>query len=614
MHKDKIDGHLIQVSSEIFPTRLWMFKLHHSFLCDAVRRGFYLPVFHRPITPLCHLQKLILGIAIRNETQFGSLQASSVVPAMGVGKAAAKENPNERLPHNPNSFSYESIQLQKDHLKSLDKNLSSLLAFGNASDPNAAASSRKQSSTGCKVFPGDPEWPSDAIWTAFNSTLGGALIKTVPIAAPCYSGPFYKVQELTKSSEPDPSSYMSPLYQGNTCPPTSNPNGTCTLGGFPSYVVNATTVKQIQLAVNFARNAGIRFVVRNTGHEFSGKSGGAGALSVWTHYLNDIQYIPKFDDPLLKYSGPAFKGGSGVIARDLYKAAEDRNHIVVGGEGQDVGVLGGYIQGGGHSPMSPIYGMAADQILELKVVTPDGYFVTASSTENVDLFWAQRGGGGSTWGVVTSITVRALPNMPITVVQFSFSAATPAAFWGGVRAYWKHFIEYSDSGIYGYFFILDIPPVPFFQMTAFWAPNKTKTETDALLKPWFADLAALNITINATTTTYPSGYPAFINTFPLEGVGGDQVVGSRLFPRTSWQDPLLSNKTFDAWSSTNSILISFNIRAPNVYNISNAVLPAWRETVLHTIQAVALPPQAEISARISARAELSSKMLKWKAC
>jgi len=125
---------------------------------------------------------------------------------------------------------------------------------------------------------------------------------------------------------------MSPLYQGLTCLPTTNPNDTCTLGGYPFYAVNATNVKQVQLAVNFARNIGIRFVIRNTGHDFAGKSGGAGSLSVWTHYLNDIQYIPEYVDNAIKYFGPAFKAGSGVIARDINRAAFEKGLAVFGGE------------------------------------------------------------------------------------------------------------------------------------------------------------------------------------------------------------------------------------------------------------------------------------------
>jgi FAD/FMN-containing dehydrogenase len=58
------------------------------------------------------------------------------------------------------------------------------------------------------------------------------------------------------------------------------------------------------------------------------------------------------------------------------------------------------VQGGGHSPLSTLHGMAADQLLNLEVVTADGRFVTANAKENADLFWALRGGGGSTYGYV----------------------------------------------------------------------------------------------------------------------------------------------------------------------------------------------------------------------
>ena len=63
---------------------------------------------------------------------------------------------------------------------------------------------------------------------------------------------------------------LTPMYQGNTCqPPKYYDSEGCTQGGYSLYVVNASTTAQIQLALNFARNTGIRFVVRNTGHDFS---------------------------------------------------------------------------------------------------------------------------------------------------------------------------------------------------------------------------------------------------------------------------------------------------------------------------------------------------------
>lgn len=126
---------------------------------------------------------------------------------------------------------------------------------------------------------------------------------------------------------------MSPVYQGLTCEATLDPTRICTLGAFPYYAVNATNVAQIQLAINFARTLNIRLVVKNTGHDFSGKSGGAGSLSVWTHNLKDIKFFAKYEAKGTTYSGPAFKAGSGVQAFEIYKAANDKGVVVVGGEG-----------------------------------------------------------------------------------------------------------------------------------------------------------------------------------------------------------------------------------------------------------------------------------------
>lgn len=116
--------------------------------------------------------------------------------------------------------------------------------------------------------------------------------------------------------------------------PTTDPTGSCTLGGYPSYAVNASNVAQIQLAVNFARNSGIRLVVKNTGHDFSGKSGGAGALSIWTHNLKDIEFIPSWTSLNSGWDGPAIKAGSGVQAFELYEAAHENGVVAVGGEGE----------------------------------------------------------------------------------------------------------------------------------------------------------------------------------------------------------------------------------------------------------------------------------------
>ena len=62
--------------------------------------------------------------------------------------------------------------------------------------------------------------------------------------------------------------------------------------------------------------------------------------------MKSIEYLEEYVDEKLGYSGPAFKTGTGVQAFEIYKAADEKGRVVVGGEGETVGVMGGYIQGG----------------------------------------------------------------------------------------------------------------------------------------------------------------------------------------------------------------------------------------------------------------------------
>jgi FAD/FMN-containing dehydrogenase len=106
------------------------------------------------------------------------------------------------------------------------------------------------------------------------------------------------------------------------------------MGGYPLYVINATNVAQVQLGINFARETGVRLVVKNTGHDFSGKSGGGESLSIWTHNLKDVKYIENYEAEGTDWTGAAFRVGAGVQAYEIYKTASEHGLMVVGGEGQ----------------------------------------------------------------------------------------------------------------------------------------------------------------------------------------------------------------------------------------------------------------------------------------
>jgi FAD/FMN-containing dehydrogenase len=87
---------------------------------------------------------------------------------------------------------------------------------------------------------------------------------------------------------------------------------------------------------------------------------------------------------------PAVTVGSGTQMRELYRAAADRNYMIVGGTSTTVSV-GGYLTGGGHSALSPLFGMGADNVIQFEIVTADGQLLTANECLNSDLFWAVRG-------------------------------------------------------------------------------------------------------------------------------------------------------------------------------------------------------------------------------
>lgn len=157
----------------------------------------------------------------------------------------------------------------------------------------------------------------------------------------------------------------------------------CTLGNYIDYAINVTEHADISKGVVFATKHNIRLVIRNTGHDYNGKSTGAGALGIWTHNLKSIQFLD-YHGPT--YTGKAIRMGAGVQGFEAVDAGNKVGLTVTGGECPTVGLAGGYTQGGGHSALASKYGPAADQTLEWEVITGSGKFIKASPTENSDMY------------------------------------------------------------------------------------------------------------------------------------------------------------------------------------------------------------------------------------
>jgi FAD/FMN-containing dehydrogenase len=254
------------------------------------------------------------------------------------------------------------------------------------------------------VRPGDPLWPSPEKWQQLNKAVNGNLVKIEsPLTACKTSADDAACNELFKNLK-------NPYYIGD------NPALTQTSGWLnawrsePSvYAVAAKKTSDVAAAVNFARTHNLRLVVKGGGHSYQGTSNSADSLLIWMRAMNKIEMHDNFvaegcagkQSPL-----PAITIESGAMWLQAYTEVTTRGgRFVQGGGCATVGVAG-LIQSGGFGSFSKHYGMAAAALLQAEIVTADGSVKVANACTNPDLFWALKGGGGGSFGVITKLTLR----------------------------------------------------------------------------------------------------------------------------------------------------------------------------------------------------------------
>lgn len=198
-----------------------------------------------------------------------------------------------------------------------------------------------------------------------------------------------------------------------------------------------------------------------------------------------------------------------------------------------------------------------------------------------------RGGGGFTFGIVTSAIVKAHPQVPVTTSTFSFATSDNVSadiFWAGVAAYWDQVPAYNGAKTYSYFSVVNASGSYIFTMAPFFATNKTKDEYEALAGPLFAALAALGIPHVATTEHFASFYPAYEATFATYDmkIGSySALTGSRLLPAENWANETMRAKTLQALRDTvdRAAVVNGYHQAPAdgaTIHSNNSVNPAFR--------------------------------------
>lgn len=364
--------------------------------------------------------------------------------------------------------------------------------------------------TSCRCFPGDSCWPSKSEWDNFNSTVEGKLVATIPIGSPCHDDSFRSYNQQQCDSLKDnwgfpqthinsSSSVMASFFANQSCDPFLPRDSQCVVGSYVQYAVDAKDASDVQKAIDFVTKRNIRLTVRNTGHDYYGKATGAGALAIWTRHLRDIEVMDYASD---KYTGKAMKMGAGVEVVEGYQTAHDNGIVVVGGNCPSVGLVGGYSMGGGHGPLATKWGLAADQILEWEVVTGAGEYLVATPSQNQDLYWAMTGGGGSTYGVALSATIRAHPDMQTTASSLNFMGAGVDAdvYWDVIKTFISVLPKVLDSGAVSIW--LASPDM--FAMAPTTAPGITKPELESMFQPVIDKLDSNKIKYTYNTVEYPT--------------------------------------------------------------------------------------------------------------
>ncbi|KAL4806168.1 chanoclavine-I synthase oxidoreductase protein [Aspergillus unguis] len=307
----------------------------------------------------------------------------------------------------------------------------------------------------CRCRPDEPCWPSPEQWAALNDSINGHLVRLSPIGRVCHE-PFYdetactEVRRLAgdtgwRASQPGivaprehtclTLSLLNGIYLGalqnwlwesglgvnESCFVHADPLSPCQQARIPLYSAAVESVQEIQQTVRFAAQFNLRVVIRNTGHDMAGRSGGADALQIHTHRLQEVTFhdafVPHGSNGSL---GRAVSVGAGVVMGELYRRCALQGVTVVGGDCPTVGAAGGYLQGGGVSPFFALQaGLAVDNVFEFEVISANGDAVVANAFHNQDLFWALRGGGGGTFGVVARATLRTYTDVPVVLSELT---------------------------------------------------------------------------------------------------------------------------------------------------------------------------------------------------
>ncbi|GAA3433527.1 hypothetical protein BJ998_004520 [Kutzneria kofuensis] len=193
----------------------------------------------------------------------------------------------------------------------------------------------------------------------------------------------------------------------------------------PAAVAQVANPSDVQACVALAYASRIPIAARSGGHSYVGYSTPDSGLVVDLGGMKDVQVQPDGTATI----------GAGARMMDVYAALANAGRCLPAGSCPTVGI-GGLTLGGGVGVLTTKFGLTCDKLVSAQIVTGDGKLRTVSASQEPDLFWALRGGGGGNFGIVTSFTFRTEEAPQLTVFQLQFPGGSVADVLGG----WQQFI------------------------------------------------------------------------------------------------------------------------------------------------------------------------------
>lgn len=247
--------------------------------------------------------------------------------------------------------------------------------------------------------------PAALTWEQLAESVDGTLLR--------YADPGYDVARLVQN----------PRYD------SAEPDG----------ILIAASVDDVVAGLAFARSAKVPVALRSGGHSYTGWSaGGADGTDVPPSLVIDTGGLDT-----VSVTGENLTVGPGARLAAVYAGLGAAGRAIGSGSCGTV-AIGGITLGGGVGVLSRSFGLTADQLTEVEIVTADGQILRANADTQSDLFWASRGGGGGSFGVVTSLTfaTQAAPEVS------SFSLSFPWEKAAVVLGEWEKWAPAADDRLW----------------------------------------------------------------------------------------------------------------------------------------------------------------------